>query len=203
MIPNKYIDEGGKVVASYSFSEIATGKGVVRYYGASINGQGGKKILTQNTIDSQDNYTTLTGNTTNTNNFDLLFNNNAIIEGDAFISWTPEVGAATTVDAQAFRIYRVSGSSVLSIVQLGATVSGSTLGAGVSQRGLQRISIPRTVFKSGDTLRLQHEITITGTTAPRLFHDPTNRVATAQNDSYTGAVGSTILAIDIPFKIDL
>lgn len=179
------------VIISFPAADIITGKGYIRYFG--LDDVDGNYRLSDKVIDSH-NYRVNVATSTDTS-FDLLFEvtRRIRIKGDVFISWVtgsnPSVSNPTTVKI----IYVAVGGGETEL----ATATGKTTTSSTSKRQLAILNIDQS-FILGEKFRVKINITPSGGSG-FLFHDPTNRLQTANNDIDTGATNDTDLIVDVPF----
>ena len=205
-IPAKYQDVGEGTIASYNFTDIASGEGFVRFYAARLSGS---DILTGNvvysdTIETASNFvdTADTPVLVSTFNFDTTkFNLPRRMGGTAIVSIPAEI-ASTSATAQV--------TAFLKIVKADGTVVDLISGSGKfatssSQEKMFSFSlvVPTTLIKKEDKIRLsveQWRVDTSGSPAASthyIGHDPKNRAAP------TITTIDTNLIMDVPFRIDL
>ncbi len=204
----RYSSARENTIISFAFSDIASGKSYVIFYG----GYGGAYFLTTSTnINSgyQSNATTNAGITTAdvietafgiklSINFDTKFDVAQTIDGDTFCNATIGINSnavgdnetadvALTVSAQKNGVHLVSGATVLTEGSLNTGTNKHDSGEFAVV-----LDIPKTSFGIGDTLRFVVEVSGNGTSGDNLIvgigHDPANR-----NEDVSNANNKTIL----------
>lgn len=196
---------GEGAVASYSYNEISSGRGILDLYG--IKFEDGTYALTSSVMYPTTPATTAGNNTAGDYDFDLTIVNPFEIRGDLiinvpFILWNGSGGSLSPSSDVTITVYEVTGSTETSIGSIGQTISGSyggTSGGWFMVSG--RIAVTSKVMKKDQKLRLNVVHTNPGTNCfVYLGHDPIGRSGTQQ------AVGSwttTQLKIFVPQKLNL
>ncbi len=187
-------------IASFDFQDIANGTGMVEFLLSESETSAGKDYhLNANPVYSN----SIKIVDTSDLDFDLTpFSNPRTIEGVGIINipfgLTGVGGAGTMVVTCTLRKW--DGSSETDIVAVTSTTKTVIFDAGAHTEGVWNlpITIPSTLFKKGETLRLTVDSTITGDTANGYGIDPKDRVFEGNSD-----VPTTISSILIPFKLDL
>lgn len=207
-----------QAIASFNFSDIDEGTGVIILFGYTSETSVGadEHLTTQSSIFSKEIETSVTTSVDSTFvkhidlDFDLSpFNFPKTIEGTAFF----QAGLGlqrTTGTLSGFIIVKVrkwDGSTETEI----ASVQSDTLDTGGSDR--KRImtvtfSIPRTHFKKGETLRITVEgwskvVGGAATMTIAIGHDPRNRDGTVLVPSTDDPDTITQMIAHIPFRIEL
>jgi hypothetical protein len=197
MIPNKYLNQGTGVIASYNYIDIAEGSGFITFQGFSSSLSGSNVFaMTGETIASSEVETQAS-----TFQFDAAnFNFPKIIQGTAFISFSHDQYAVGATDVSwLITIQKVDLSGV--VTTLGTLQTGHTSFAAGHGRFTQtgRITIPTTVFKIGEHVRVLAAASGTFTYVI-LGHDPLNRNGTLIPDS---SLNPTKFQLLLPAKIDI
>ena len=191
-IPIIYRKAGETAVASYNYTDIAEGTGVVVFYGFKT--YDGNYHLSNNVLYSE---TIETISATNmTFNFDLSpFNLPKIIKGTALVKFCFRIIAAGTISF-VLTLQKVSGGAATSIGT--ASLSNYSVTTAPVNR-LVSIALTETHFKAGDFLRFVMDVTNNGGSTA-YGHDPANREGV-----YVTPVATypTKLEVHIPFKLDL
>jgi len=202
-------------ISSYDYTDIASGTGYVIFYGGNLSdgtSASGSYVLSDNVFYSENKNTHTVLNTTSwANAMDItfessIFNLPRIIEGKALINATlghgATGGAIPLTRLSGTRIIKYDGTTetVLATVTSDITTGGAALGAHIFS---MEVDIPQTLFKAGDTLRLNTNVWVkldagAGVTWT-IAHDPADR-----NDStYIPDADPTTLTFHVPFKVDL
>jgi hypothetical protein len=211
-------------IASYDYTDIAEGTGVVVFQGVNTQDNAVQDYsLITNTIYSTNKFTYGTSGPNAKAidiDFDVTFNNPKNIKGIARgqVSWLQgdETVANKSGDSYAImKIRKYSGTTETeiasntkskSLVAADTTVNGTTV--------MIEANISSVVhFKAGDILRVTIEIwggsTVNGAVGTSLWlcHDPADRAITqadlSQGAALTGNVTTSQLKIQIPFRLDL
>lgn len=212
-IPTIYRRSGEAVIASYNYTDIVEGTGIVSFYLADTIDL---KILTTNAIYSQVGESNASAGNDSPFvkvldvDFDATFNLPKIIKGTAYFNIPFELSSASVSMKYGYLIVRVRKWDGTTETEI-ASNQGQTLNkdgtAEVCNMESIDVEIPQTHFKKGETLR----ITIegwgyanggTGSAVLRIGHDPQDQ---SRLDTYfdTPAVIPAIARAHIPFKIDL
>ncbi len=207
-VPIQYRKSSEAAIATYSYTDISEGTGVVKFYGYSTETSGANLYhLSTNPYYSEEVEVSVSTNTTY--NFNLsAFNLPKIIKGTAVINGTIDIKSAaggTDVDGWIlFYIYKVSGSVVSTLGSASTPVYNAAAGAETKHILSVPITISKTNFKKGDILRLTAMIYVynkVGTNTVSLGIDPQNRDGTYIKPSTDGLI--TKLEFNCPFVIDL
>lgn len=195
MIPEKYAG-GSRQIASYDFTDIAEGTGIVDFYGFSENLSGSTLLaLGKTSLYSADIQSSGTSWTFNSGAFNLP----KIIKGTALIRFSAALtagGASVTMNFD-IAIQKVSEGTATTIGSA-STATLTSAGAGTSAKNYTiPISCTQTHFKIGDNLRIVFTGHTNGGTI-NLGHDPANR----DTAEMTATVNPTKMECFIPFKID-
>ncbi len=211
-VPRVYRTAGEGSIISFNFTDIAEGTGIVIYYGYATETSGGNDyhLTTQSTIYSTEIDEIGASVTAVDRDFDLsVFNIPAILKGTALVSFTigARSGTGTTTQSTAVvTIRKVTTAGETDIV----SVTSPTVTAGASATVLELMTVPLTVpkthFKKGDTLRLN--ITVTPVRAAGsqgaeaiLGHDPRNRDGSFITPSTDSPDTITQVIFHAPFDI--
>lgn len=179
-------------VASYSYTEIASGTGIKLFYGmATYEGGANSYILSENE-EYSDLVVVNIGSATSID-FDLTqFNIPKRMDGTAYISWAAELqtaGAGTVVQFQLKKWDGTSETNLTAQVSTKAVTAGGTISIA---------TLPLTTlanFAEGDVLRLNVECS-TAAGGINLGIDPKER-------SDTNLTTKTSLKVYVPFKLDI
>jgi hypothetical protein len=192
----------GNSIASYNYTDIAEGTGMVEFYCFTSYEGGVKRYrLSTKQVYSNDVYNQRSSAGTTIMNFDLsAFNKPQTISGTAFVTagigrWD---GQPTNVSITAL-VQKISGETTTSISST-ITSEVSSLPEPHHKSLLLTIPLTTTHFKRGDILRLVigHVQSEGSPAKSRLGHDPMNRATTYIDNTIT----PTILKFYCPFRLD-
>lgn len=199
MIPEKYARAGERVVASYDYTDIAEGTGIIKLYGSDTGLSGSTTyILTEEAHYSDDIETAVNSGGTWTFNLSQ-FNLPKIIKGTAIVSFSVGFEPGTSaLFVTNVALQKVRGGTATTIGSANSEVISSA-GGDVEHHYTLTIDVPQTQFKKGDNLRLLFTPDFpAGSTY--LAHDPMGR----DGSHVTIATATTTkLELYVPFKIDL
>lgn len=195
---------GAPAIATYDFVDLASGTGVVTYYGAVTKDPTAEYVLLETQSYSAQRETIQNGVGTNTVNFDLTpFNMPRTAKGTAKVScavYNQTDVRYATVTAQ---LKKISGADVTNISS--AIVSEQVTGtANMIKMVLLELPLTQTHFKRGEILRLSIGITVDADIGA-FGHAPNN----TPGETYMTAPrlasdnSSTILKLLMPFRIDI
>lgn len=230
MIAKKYLNTGEGAVASYNWTDISEGTGIVTFYGYTHKETTTMGYAISQTADYADQiYTEASSDVTSpTKLMDLDFDTSPFnlpkkIKGKVKITLTVGGGAKTAGTSRTADIYVIAkvrkwnGTTETEIAN--ATSKTVSVGAGgTGKLDFYTMNFEVNVatiqnFKKGETLRvtLEYYGTVTGATTTvtwfYLMHDPMNRTTSYSmpaGESGTGATADTIiLKMHIPFVLDL
>ncbi|KKL85263.1 hypothetical protein LCGC14_1956470 [marine sediment metagenome] len=204
ILPVKFRKASEAAIASYNYTDIAEGTGVVTFYGMTTKQDTTKTyILTSSATNFSNDASTGSAAVTTTNairldlDFDLsTFNLPKRIRGTAIV----EASLSATKNATSMAYYYIAKIKKNDVV-IGQAQSETNSVASDTKYETMTVKIPITTiqnFKKSDILRLTMEVwagTASGSGSVSLFHDPKNRtVATSL---------TTQLKVDVPFVLDL
>lgn len=223
---NKKFQSQQEAIASYSWTDLSSGKGYRTFYGGYALPAGYFLSTTalnsgNQTAATHEGITTISSALTGAwakkinINFDTTFDTPQTINGDCFINCT--IGLAGTTGTDAYGDFYPLVSILKNGVHLAsgaATAQTMSLNAGTSNpnSGEQalKINIPETFFAIGDVLRFTAEVwgynggANTGLVG--LAHDGSNRndgIINAATGKTIEDADSTQLTFHVPFKIDV
>jgi len=199
-------------IASYNWTDIAEGTGIVKFYGfGTTDNTGTNYALSENIFYADPHFSS--ASTTSTSYFKALdmdfdlteFNTPKIVKGTVIIQAASKLdGSDATGESHylIFKVRKVSGGSEtdLGTVQT-ATIDSSTK----KQYHCVKISVNRTFFKKGDILRVTIEgwaKVSSGTANLYVAHSPTNEDVSGQLVVGTD-VESTQFVVYIPFGLEI
>jgi len=209
MITNRYQNIGEGSVASYSYTDIAEGTGIVIFNGFGYTTSTGEGYsASQSSFYADPIETELDGNggtDTKTLTFDVApFNLPKTIGGTAYIegSWAVETSVGNAGNGKiTFEVQKVGGAALGSVVTETVACSGTQV---KRQSFLLPLTLTKMHFKRGEILRISVEmsVTTTGGTGVSMYlaHDPQNRDGTLVTPAVTY---HTDLNFHIPFQLDL
>jgi len=187
-------------IATYPYSEIVDGTGVVTFYGSRVSidstAANDEYLLITDAIISSISNTTLASGGDGLD-FDVQFRATKTIEGTAYFSLPLSInhGGAASITPS---IEVIHYNSVAGETQLVAATSMPVLTTAAGQvygDRVLKVTIPRTKFAIGDILRLTMTAVITAGTA-YLFHDPSGSTA---NFATSGGQ----MKAYIPFEVEI
>jgi len=217
-VPIKYRGGGEASIASYDYTDIAEGTGIVTFQGYNTFMSGAAAAsyhLTTSDITSYDIMTGFKDPATDGSiywNFDTSpFNLPKLIEGTATIRFLADLRAEQAATKLNFKL-TLQKFSEGAVTNIGDTITTASLFYQQSdylKNLVVKMDVPKTHFKKGDILRLHivpNMYESTGTIY--LFHDPMNRSTTISGSYIVSGVAidssyPTKLETYIPFKLDL
>ncbi len=202
--------QGESAIASYSFSELVSGLGFIKFYLAATEGDSGASyILTEQQIysfwgDTRYVETALTTNSTSTNTFlSSVFNLPRVVNGVAILTIgfdydTSSPGSAGSITAT---LSKFDGTTT---TPLATAVSQTISMAARNGTWTFRLPLTQTIIKKGEQLKLVIFVDHNGGTDrfTAYGHDPQNRDGAKITPS-TNANSITSSNLLIPFKINL
>lgn len=209
-VPEYFPDVGDAALRTYDFADAATGGSLTFYAGRTVDG------YRLSTLDFYTNNKKHTNNTTTATtytlvsdiDFDVTLKKPMIIDGTAIINVSYSC-ACTVNNANGYVVVKVrkwDGTTETNLVtSSNSTVSTSSGTTHVPITGCLDVTVPRTTFRQGETLRITVEGWLKadsggGTADLSIYHDPKNRAA----DGSGGAtVDTTMLLAQMPVKVDL
>lgn len=214
MLQKKYVSQS-QAVASFDYTDIASGTGYVIYYGGHLidGSTSGSYILTDNVFYSHDITTETTLNTTSwakavEEDFDITFNLPRIIKGIAILNAT----IGTSYTGAGTSSMTLSGAQVIKVSNGTEEVLCTFADSSFSKTGAQKSSkiqsfsetITQNNFKQGDVLRLRLPLWVKVNPGAGVVwsfaHDPKDR---DDPNAYIHNDDTTTLQLHIPFKIDI
>lgn len=218
-IPIRYNTRGGDAIASYNYTDIAEGTGIIVFYGtADATSAAAKYVLTQQssilgqTVEYMGNPANGAPALMADYDFDLpAFNMPKIISGKMFIS-IPTAGINNTADDAypteyfIIKLRKYDGAEhEIASVQTSSHSYNLFDASKVSYNYLTEMDVPQTSFKRGDVLRITALYYAGKDNAVNISvgfaFDPTNNYT---GSVYTSTLGKTSqMKFYVPFKIDL
>lgn len=207
-VPNNFL-EAGDAVVNVSFTDFASGKGVVEFFFGSVNGENrlSNTAFFSETINKADLKTTGSDEERLIDeDFDADFLKTVTIEGEALFNIP--IGAST--DATNTMTYRVviivkKFDGTTETVIATATGKTYTIASGLDNQIFimtsTSVDLPRTIFKNGDSLRLTVEIFAqrvggSGATQAVMIADPKGRLLNNIANEEEWTVGTSGRDID-------
>ena len=203
-------------IASYDFTELASGLGYVLFYGTVSTPVGVKTYnLMTNQLEpgnsayanSEDherssNLRSASPPETITKTFTTSqFNSTKIVDGTAIVNFTVDTGTGATnqMPATGMDVSILKNSTTLVTTNVGVQLSGN----GVAATYNLTMDVPQTIFKKGDTLAVKTSVALIDTQSVYFEHDPLNRDrgATGNRMALTATTNPTAFRVYIPFKI--
>jgi len=199
-VPKVYRAGSTPVTFNFDFFDFINGVGYKKlYFGAMITSAANQYILTPDaTLTSDDSNVKVAANGTFNIDFDIEFENPAIVAGaDATISYTVVGGAGNTF-AATFTIYHVDSGATET--QIGTVIAETASGITSSVRKSVNVSLTRQEFRPGEKLRVTGDF-ISNAPGCFMLADPSGRV-TAGGDVSTSTNNSSAF-ISVPFEVGL
>lgn len=209
VIPINYRKAADNVIASYNYTDVASGTGIIELYAAATLSGSGVYCLSDYKFYSEPICTigTTEGKCID-KDFDVLINRPLTIKGTGIVN-VPFSVYTSSEDSTGYVQARLRKWDGATETEIAASISGSTLFVVDGSVGtLYRMStlsftIPQTTFKKGEYLRLTIEGYVyhpdPGTFNIRVAHDPMGRIT---GWDATAAVPSTLI-FQCPVRIDL
>lgn len=211
-IKNRLPQRTPQALASYSFTDLASGTGYVNYKGAVTQTALTKAyILSESSFYSADAGTTLTASSppnSTTISFDTsAFNLPRTVRGTAYLTFSRYY---TTTEYKYIQstIQKIDASGSATNISSTITATNDDVDGGHNvtsgkQMVLIQIPLTQTTIKKGEKLRLKMDLYInTGTGNIYVGHDPKGRDYNSLNPSADANI-STIMDLFIPFRIEL
>ena len=192
-------------ILSYNYEDVASGLGVSTFYlFNTTNSTATTYHLTDQVIYSADIAQKITASTTSDTDYDLTtFNHPRTTEGTGIIQLS--VGAQTTAGVTSFYVVltlrKVSGGVETDLVSV--TSPTLTTAANPTSSALNfcmEMTIPKTLFKIGDTLRLNVAGTTNAGGVGYIGIDPKSR---SKGIGHTVTMTITDSNIQVPFKLEV
>ena len=227
LVPQEFPTPSEAAIASFSFTDIAEGTGIVVFQGAnSKEVTTSSYYLAQNILYSNNGFTA--GNTAGTSfvkvldlDFDIVFNMPQRIKGNVRANITFGAGLTNTAESGAdvkaiMKVVHYDGTTETIIGTANSpAATGSNMGGQVGEIDYETFNIKAVVatsqhFKKGETLRIILELYGKRTGANegtvRFLHDPKDRIDTTTIPTGTsGGVRplTSQFQVNVPFILDL
>jgi len=186
-----------QIIASYSGIDLATGKGIGKYYLFGISGTDYLATTDSATISNSNNYYVDSQTSGYDLDFDITILNKMTVEGLSFASAMVKdsSGAGAHNFTLTFKVIKYDGVSETELASETGTTTVQNAGFGTITTDLD---LQKTTFNKGDILRLNVVVPNTGAFgACRFYFDPSNLINT------DAAVLSTKSFFQIPILINL
>lgn len=207
LVPVTFPIPGESAVASYSYTDIIAGDGVIEFYGAvsaQLTGAANppitvtkKYILTTSQVPSDEVYT----RGTVTMNFDTnVFNSSRTVRGTAYLSAGVYMSVSGGLTSITVRLQKVS---PLATTDISSTIYARIpSGNGGHKMILVPIELTQTTFNQGDYLRCE-VIQVVSNGNVDFGHDPTAREGGQILSSVTDPTINSRMRLLVPVRIDL
>lgn len=180
-------------IASYSFTDVSSGTGIVKYYPlVGLDDSGATYHLVEDVADS---YTVQTAsiNGTVTLTFDSpRFNLSREVKGIGYLSAHVYEGANAHITAQLWRWDGTTATAISTKTTSGIGINGQTKAYYLELPVTASVTIA-----SGEQVRLIVEYVATGVGNNKIGHSPTNQT------SPTADLSNTQMVIGVPFRVDI
>lgn len=195
MISNKFTTVSQQLV-NYDWTDLFAGVGYIVFYAgqATATAAAVTSFLTRRTLDGYPNKSSTTSATPLDLDFDITFEKEVTIRGDALINYTQISGAAGSTATAAIKVYHVNGATETEI----GSITGPTRSA-VTTREMLVVPLTEKHFAIGEKLRLNITFTIVGANAGTLYFDPSSGISESDD---LGRTVQTNLIMETPFKIE-
>ena len=221
---NKIVEAGGQILANYDFIDFIDGTGIINLWGGKTFDHSGGAIYRLSRAEFFSDQTHSGANVvgvggamdgqaytkTQDINFDLTFNQPAIIKGNAIVSIPLGVRSSASSEAETFAAVSFSKISDSVETEMYGLTSGSrlyTVEAFTTKKDTIKALLPKTNFKSNDILRMKIQqyarANGTDTTKAYIGYDPFNRITSGATGIERWEEGDTRLQLQLPFKIDI
>ncbi len=221
MVKQKYRKERQRIIASFSYTDVAEGTGVIRFLGASSKDQTTNDyFLSSATLASNDINTQASSSSDSEIldlDFDVIFNRPQNMKGIVKVQ-IPLGGRTTSGAPNSWTVYAIvklrkfDGSTESDIASSQSeVVSGGGGSVNVKESKMVNLAIDAssavTHFKKGDILRITVSInnnTVSGGTNTGFGHDPKDRTDVAATaGGIIADVDSTQFVVNIPFVLNI
>ncbi|MCK9371376.1 hypothetical protein M0R04_15790 [Candidatus Dojkabacteria bacterium] len=201
-------------IKSYSFTDIVSGKGYKKFYGAeTLSGAGtAGYILSPEVIGSNTIVKTVAVGAGFTKVIDLdfttTFDTTATIEGDAIVSFTAGTTSATSGNRSTYKVVAEVYQNATFLASGATAIIPKSSDTGVQGTYSIMLDIAKTDFIEGDVLKLNMEVwseetTDSGTCLTGIGIDPRGRDDPTAGFVPIDAGSDTELEFYVPFKIDI
>lgn len=200
-VPINFRKSAEAAVASYDWTDIAAGSGLISFYLCATGASG---ATTYNLLTSEVYSEVIEMDTSlsQTQNFDTpQFNLTRIISGTAYLSCAGRISSDGSGSIQiTAQLKKYDGTTETNISD--AILSSIKTGADVREMYLIQIPCTTTLIKQGEVVRLTLTVTRMSNGIATTGLDPKNRDGTQITPSTMSTI-STVSKLFIPFKIDL
>ena len=220
LLPVNFRKSQETAVATYNYTDIASGTGFVIFYAGKLadsNVLSSFTFYSDNVLEPTAALTATTYTLLNDDDYDVMFNTPRAIEGNAII--TVPMGMYPTANDKnvtlkaTVTIRKWDGTTETDIATNDGVfeINGASSATLYTKMTAIDITVPRTSFKAGETLRLTiafyGKVETAGNSKVWYGHDPKSRPTTdeelAASANYTFSTDPSILEFHCPFKLDL
>jgi len=195
-------DQGDPAVASYNYIDILTGVGYLTLYAGDYDDSGTQKyVLTPNEFYSSVASHQTIGAAAFDLDFDVEIGKTVTFSGEAIINIPLRMQQAGVQQVTATVYIRKYSGGVESEIVNDTCSTPAALNWGLNQPWIlaAKLTVPKTVFKKGDVLRLTYSCPGYAGKTIDWFHDPKNR-STINGSAYS--IESSQLKLNMPVFID-
>lgn len=215
-------------IASFNYTDISEGTGIVSFYGYSTDQEGTRDFqLSTNTFFSDEVASSGASHITTAGTFDMFdfdltqFNLPKTLKGTATlqIPWMNTVSGNESNNVSMVAVLKKWDGTTETDITSGASDYISVTGSGgvsgnSKQLSLVSMDVPKTNFARGDILRLTIQAAVqsaSGYGVLAVAHDPQNRDEGSDDLLFPGTTGFTVgtnidtttMKLDIPFRLDI
>ena len=196
-VPRTYRKSAERAIASYSYTDIAEGTGVVAFYGA--NTDAGYILTTNSSLGSRTAWIETTSSEILNEDFDVTFNSPRVIKGTLLANIPVSFATGNSKAATAtITVYHYDGTTE---TQLGTATHTTAATTATQPDNLQIIcletEIAKTKFKKGETLRITVVTSVDSSGSTRYTgFDPKGRIP-------SGELSYSKMIFFVPFDLDL
>lgn len=162
-------------IINYDFIDIITGKGIIELYGSDYRtGTTQTYILTTKPFYAQQGFVAYAAASAVDQDFDIKLQRPLILDGDMYVG-IPMIVDGTGNDSVIMTclLRKWDGTTETEIVS--DTQTRTPLPGGLFNMWMFKLSIPRTGYKSGETIRVTVQVTVPTGKIYTIFWDPKNR----------------------------
>lgn len=206
-LPNKYLIASAGPIATYAFTDLASGRGYAQLYGLVTDDNETLLVTQTNPSAAGKSQDTQVGNGADANlvekNFDYEFNETSTVAGRAFVFVTLDVEMGGTGFIKA-RFLHVDASATETQIATQVASDSYSAGTTTSTNITLSLSITRTDFLDGEKLRLEIQLwggSSGGNKNITIFHDPADRPSPSTPNPATISSNNAQLITLVPFVI--
>ena len=208
LVPQTFPIPTETAIASYSYTDIADGTGIVEFY--PTESSTATSTFVQRMVTSASHYSENNGTTTATGSlnldFDVTFNKSQTIGGKMYaqIPLSLKASSGTVTISVSLTIIHYDGSTETTIgtAQTSRVLSTTTTSEFVNTMVNLTWNITDKIFKKGDTLRVTLTDTVSGNGTKTIGHSPIGTQRTTAGTEFEGQVNSRA-TLFVPFKLDI